>query len=340
MSNSAHHDLATSGRTWASGRSWLRDNMSRFISLASIVLLVIIFTVMNPNFLGAANVRNLLTDISPLLVMSCGVALVLLLGSIDLSMGSIASCSAVMLTLTFTCAGWWSYALIFLFGVFAGFLNGILHAKLKVPSFIATLSTQSIWQSAAFLLSGGQPLTLIPKNWGYVNWVRAKSIGPIPLGPIPPLFLIGLVLMIVYYVYQSRTETGKTMMALGANERAARLIGLGINRAKIVAFTFSGIGAAVAGMIFAVKLKSGIPTVGEQYNLIAIASAALGGVALTGGRGHIILVILGVGLITVIQNGMNVIAVDGFWQQIVFGLLVLAAIYMNSDRRRRDLVVK
>jgi ribose/xylose/arabinose/galactoside ABC-type transport system permease subunit len=245
-----------------------------------------------------------------------------------------------MITLLFSHLGWGAFVAVFLFGVFAGFLNGVLHAKLKVPSFIATLSTQSIWQSAAYIISGGQPLTLVPKNWGYVNWVRAKSLGPLSLGPIPPLFLIALAVMIIYHVYQSRTETGKTMMALGANERAARLIGLGIDRAKIVAFTLSGIGAAVAGIFFAAKLKSGIPTVGEQYNLIAIASAALGGVALTGGKGHILMVILGVGLITVIQNGMNVIAVDGFWQQIVFGLLVLAAIYMNSDRRRRDLVVK
>ncbi len=146
--------------------------------------------------------------------------------------------------------------------------------------------------------------------------------------------------MLLYHLYQSRTATGKTMMALGANERAARLIGLNINKAKIMAFMFSGLGAAISGMFFAVKLKSGIPTVGEQYNLIAIASDALGGVALTGGRGYLPMVILGVGLITVIQNGMNVIAVDGFWQQIVFGLLVLLAIYMNSDRARRDLVVK
>ncbi len=335
MSDSAHNDIATSGRMWASERSWLRDNISRFISLASIAALLVLFTALNPNFLGATNIRNLLTDLSPLLAMSCGVALVLLLGSVDLSMGSIASCSAVMLTLLFTHVGAWAYVIVFLFGVFAGLLNGVLHAKLKVPSFIATLSTQSIWQSAAYILSGGMPLTLFPKNWRFVNWVRNYNIGP-----VPPLFIIALLVLVVYHIYQSRTETGKTMMALGANERAARLIGLGIDKAKIIAFMFSGIGAALAGIFFAVKLKSGIPTVGEQYNLIAIASAALGGVALTGGKGYMPMVLLGVGLITVIQNGMNVIAVDGFWQQIVFGLLVLAAIYMNSDRRRHDLIVK
>ncbi len=312
----------------------LGQNISRYISFASIVILILLFSSYNANFLSAYNINNILTDISPLLVMSCGVALVLLLGSIDLSMGSIASCSAVMLTLLFGRVGASAYAVVIVFGLCAGFLNGLLHAKLKVPSFIATLSTQSIWQSAAYLLSGGMPLTLYPKNWHYVNWVKIR------FGPLPIMFIIAFLFMILYHLVQSRTETGKTMMALGSNERAARLIGLNINAAKILAFTMSGLGAALAGIFFAVKLKSGIPTVGEQYNLIAIASAALGGVALTGGRGYVPMTILGVGLITVIQNGMNVIAVDGFWQQIVFGMLVLAAIYMNSDRSRRDLVVK
>lgn len=309
-------------------------NFSRYVSCASIVILIVVFSLYNANFLSAYNVGNILTDISPLLVMSCGVALVLLLGSIDLSMGAIASCSAVMLTLLFSHIGAWAYAVVVAFGVFAGILNGVLHAKLKVPSFIATLSTQSIWQSAAYILSGGMPLTLFPKNWGYVNWVKLR------VGPLPLMFLIAFGFMLLYHLIQSRTETGKTMMALGANERAARLIGLDITLAKIVAFMLSGLGAGLSGIFFAVKLKSGIPTVGEQYNLIAIASAALGGVALTGGRGYVPMVILGVGLITVIQNGMTIIAVDGFWQQIVFGILVLAAIYMNSDRSRRDLVVK
>lgn len=310
------------------------QNLSRYVSCASLVILVLVFTAYNRNFLSAYNINNILTDISPLLVMASGVALVLLLGSIDLSMGAIASCSAVMLTLLFSKVGVYAYPIVVAYGIFAGVLNGVLHSKLKIPSFIATLSTQSIWQSAAYILSGGMPLTLFPKNWKYVNWVKIR------LGPLPLMFLAAFAVMLLYHLYQSRTKTGKTMMMLGANERASRLIGLDITRAKIMAFTLSGLGAALGGIFFAVKLKSGIPTVGEQYNLIAIASAALGGVALTGGRGFVPMTILGVGLITVIQNGMNVVAVDGFWQQIVFGMLVLAAIYMNSDRNRRDLVVK
>lgn len=311
-----------------------RQNLSKYVSLTSIILLIILFMSINPNFGSSYNIKNILTDISPLLVMSCGVAFALFLGSIDLSIGSIASCSAVMITLLFQKIGPFAYVVVIAFGVFAGLLNGILHTKLKIPSFIATLSTQSIWQSAAYILSGGMPLTLVPKTWKYVNWVK------ISFWVVPLIFLVALVFMIGCFIVQSRLIVGKTMLALGANEKAARLIGLNINRAKIVAFLISGVGAALGGIFFAVKLKSGIPTVGEQYTLMAIASAVLGGVALTGGKGSIPMTILGVGLITIIQNGMNVIAVGGFWQQIVFGILVLAAIYLNSDRGRKDLIVK
>ncbi len=311
-----------------------RNDLTKYSSLISIVILIAVFFSINPNFGGIVNIKNILMDISPLLVMSCGVAFTLMLGSIDLSTGSIASCSAVMLTVLLTKIGPPAYAVVVIYGILAGLLNGLLHTVLKVPSFIATLSTQCIWQSAAFILSGGMPLAMLPVNWPYVDWAK------ISIGPVPVMFLLALAVMLVYFILQSRTTLGKTILALGANERAARLIGLKINKAKVIGFLLSGLGAALGGIFFAAKLKSGIPTVGEQYTLMAIASAVLGGVALTGGKGSIPMTLIGVCLITIIQNGMNVIAVNGLWQQIVFGALVLCAIYLNSDRVRKDLVVK
>lgn len=311
-----------------------KENFSKVLSFISLIALVIFFSAANPNFVSTYNIKNILTDISPLLLMSCGVAFVLFLGSIDLSIGSIASCSAVMLTFLLERTGPVAYAIVVLFGIFAGFLNGFLHTRLKVPSFIATLSTQSIWQSAAYLISGGMPMTMIPKVWPYVSW------GKISIGFMPLMCIAAVALMLVYYLFQRKMVLGRTMLALGSNEKAARLIGLDVAKAKLVAFVFSGLSASLGGIFFAVKLKSGIPTVGGQYTLMAIASAVLGGVLLTGGKGNALLTILGVGLITVIQNGMNVIAVDGFWQQIVFGLLVIIAIFMNTDKNRRNLIVK
>lgn len=311
-----------------------KENFNKIFSVASLIILMVFFTVVNSSFFSAYNIKNILTDMSPLLLMACGVSFILFLGSIDLSIGSIASCAAVMLTFLLDKIGPMAYVVVILYGLAAGLLNGILHTKLKVPSFIATLSTQSIWQSAAYLISGGMPMVMVPAVWPYINWAKAG------IGFVPLLFLAAVVVLLACYVLQKKMALGRTMLALGTNERAARLIGLEVVKAKIVAFTISGLTAALGGIFFAVKLKSGIPTVGEQYTLMAIASSVLGGIMLTGGKGNVLLTILGVGLITVIQNGMNVIAVDGFWQKIVFGLLVIIAIFMNTDKSRRNLVVK
>lgn len=311
-----------------------RANLIKYLSLASIILAVMFFTLTNSNFISPYNTQSILTSMSPLLVMACGVAFALFLGSIDLSIGSVASCACVMLILLLPNFGATAYVLVILFGIFAGLLNGFLHAKLKIPSFIATLCTQSIWQSAAYVLSGGKPLSLLPKSWSYVNW------GGINIFMFPLIFLLALAFVLCCYVIQTRSIIGKTMTTMGANQRAARLAGLNIEKAKIMAFLISGLGAALGGIFFAVLLKSGIPTVGQPYTLMAIAAATLGGILQTGGKGNVIMAILGAGLIIVIQNGMQVIAVDNFWQQIIFGLLVLSAIYVNTDKSRKYLVVK
>ncbi len=311
-----------------------KNDISTILTVVSLILIIIIFTSINSRFLSLYNIKNILLDCAPLLLMTIGVACVLFLGSIDLSNGAVASCSAVMLTLWLPKFGAIAFVYVFFYGAIAGLINGILHTKLKVPSFIATLCTQSIWQSIALLIAGGQPLSMTPDVWPLLKW------GKFSIGPIPLMFIISIFFMLLYALIQFKTPTGRTMLAIGCNERAARLIGLRISLSKITAFTLSGIGAGLAGIFFAVKLKSGIPTVGEQYNLMSIAAAVLSGVLLTGGKGNILLAFVGVALITSIQNGMNVIAVDGFWQKIVFGLIVVVAIFINSDRKNFKLIVK
>ena len=191
-----------------------KENFNKIFSVASLVILIIFFTIMNQSFIGVYNIKNILTDMSPLLLMACGVSFVLFLGSIDLSMGSIASCAAVMLTFLLERMGPLAYVVAILYGLAAGFLSGMLHTKLKVPSFIATLSTQSIWQSAAYLISGGMPMVMIPAVWPYVDWAK------ISIGFLPLLFLVAAAVLAVCYVIQKKMVVGRTMLALGTNERA------------------------------------------------------------------------------------------------------------------------
>ncbi len=310
------------------------ENVNKYLSGVSIIVLVILFTAMNPAFLGAINVKNILVDISPLLAMASGVACVLLLGSIDLSIGSICSCAVVMLTVLLQKIGIWAYPVVVVYGIIAGLINGIIFTKVKIPAFIVTLSTMSIWQSCAYIISGGMPLAMPSKIWGLVNWTK------VAVGFIPLIFVLAVIIMCLFGFFQHRFVLGRGMIAVGANEKATRLMGLNVPRIKVMAFTLSGLGAAIGGIFFAAKLKSGIPTVGEPYQMMAIAAAVLSGISLSGGKGNIYTAILGVLLITLIQNGMNVIQVDGFWQQIVFGILIIFAISINTDRSIRGFVVK
>lgn len=312
-----------------------RETMIKLFSLVSVIVISCVFCAMSPAFLGRRNLLNILKDLSPVLMLACGEAFVLMLGSIDLSTGCIASCAAVMLTVLLGKIGPAAYLVVLGYGVFAGVFNGLAHTYLQIPSFIATLSTQAIWQSCAYLLSGGQPLAMLPDIWPYVNWGKISFFECVPL-----LFVVAFLVLLIYTVISKYTGIGKTIFAVGSNERATWLMGQNVRLAKMLACLLSGLGAAIAGIFFAVKLKSGIPTVGVQYNMLGIAAAVLGGVQMTGGRGSVFMTLLGALLITIIQNGMNVIGVDGLWQQIIFGALMLAAIFMNSDKDHKGLVVK
>lgn len=309
-------------------------NIMDYISILSIIILVIVFTLVNKNFLNETNIRNILTDIGPLLVVGCGVTFVLLIGSIDLSIGSICSCGAVIMALTLPVIGNWAYVASLLYGVLAGLINGVLYTKVKVPSFIATLGAMSVWQSAAYLLSKGAPLQITPKQWGYIGWAKIKfGVFSMPL-------ILALVVTLIFYIVQKRTKLGKFIYAIGANERAARLAGVNVEMTKIGAFTICGMLSALAGIFLSAKLRSGIPTVGDPFTLLAVAAVALGGTSLSGGKGGVLGTILGVALVTVIQNGMNVVGVNAFWQQIVFGLIVIFAVYLTVDRKGRNIIMK
>lgn len=320
-----------------------RDNLIKYFSFSTIVILCIFFYFMEPKFLGPLNLKNLFSDSAPLMIMAAGMTSVLLFGSIDLSMGSVCSVSNVLTILIINQFGesLGSPALsavialvcVSLFGAFAGFLLGGIHVKLKVPSFIASLGFMSLWQSVAFLITP-RPESIAKAFRSSTEWFRI-SFGVIGL----PLIL-ALVWIAVIYIMQSRTTMGKATYAIGGNERASRVAGISVDRTKILVFVLNGVCAALGGFFLAAKLRSSAPTVGEPFTLLIVASVALGGTSLSGGRGGVLGTVLGVFTVSVIQNGMNFIGVDAYWQNIVFGIFVLLAVAISVDRSTRGLVVK
>ncbi len=310
-------------------------SLANFIGLFALIILVVVISIINNRFLLPQNITDMLVSLSTLLVLGCGMTFVLLTGSIDLSIGAIYSASSVTLTLMLQAGlGPVSFFIAALLGLGAGFLNGVLFTKLRIPSFITTLGTMNIWSCFALLVSGAVPLQIKPDNYPMIEFAK------IQMGIIPLMFVMALVVLAVTYIIQSRTKFGRFTFAVGANERATRLAGVDVDKVKILTMVTSGLCAALGGMMITAKLKSGIPTVGDAVTLQVIAACALGGTALSGGKGNILYALLGCAIVVVINNGMNMVGVDMTMQQVVFGSLVIAAVCLTADRKHKDQIIK
>lgn len=299
-----------------------------------LIALVAVFTGINPRFVGAISLSNLFTAAAPLLCLSLGATFVIVTGSIDLSVGAVVSASCVIYGLTFPELGNWSILAAVIFGFVAGSVNGILFTWLKIPSFIVTLAASALWKSTALILVGGGAKGIPMQLWKGLRWTDVS------LGVVPVLFLISLVIFGLYLFVQSKTALGRAIFAVGASERAARMFGLRVNSTKVWAFVLSGVGSALAGAFYSIELKTSLATIGDPVTLLAIAAVVIGGTPLTGGRGSVLRTLLGALLVVIIQNGLNTVAVDPYWQQIVFGAFTIFAVYLNSEKGRRNLIIK
>ena len=307
-----------------SGRSaWLRDNITKYFSFSAIIILLVALSLTQDNFLGTSNLKNLLRDTAPLMIMSAGMTMVLLFGSIDLSMGAVCSVSNVTyihLMLAFQdsfsnpfLTSLAAMAVSLAFGLASGLALGIIHVKLKVPSFIASLGFMSLWQSVALLIT--QNPESVPKAlWGTVEWYK------IAFGVVGLPLIVAIAIILFIHCVTRYTPSGRTIFAIGGNERTARVAGMGVDRTKILVFAINGVLAALAG--------------------IFLAACALGGTSLAGGKGSELGTILGVFTVAIIENGMNFIGVNAYYQNIVFGIFVLAAIALTVDRSIRGQIVK
>lgn len=328
----------------------LRDNIMRYFSFSAIIVLVVALSVSQPNFLGPMNLTNLLRDTAPLMIMAAGMTLVLTFGSIDLSMGAVCSVSNVTyvhLLLYFNESnpaiaespalamqmGILAMLVSLGFGMVSGLLLGFIHVKLKVPSFIASLGFMSVWQSVALLITQN-PESIKKVLWPAIEWYKV-SFGVLGL----PL-LIALGIIVLCFCLCRFTSFGKTIFAIGGNERATRVAGMNVDRTKILVFALNGILAALAGVFLAANLKSSAPTIGDPFTLKIVAACALGGTSLAGGKGSELGTILGVFTVTLIDVGMSFIGVDAYSQNIVFGAFVLIAIAITVDRRTKGQIVK
>lgn len=317
------------------------SNLARFQSLIALFLMCLVLTLLTDNFLTADNFWNVLRQISVNVCISVGMTLVILTAGIDLSVGSIlAFCGAVTagllknginipslnLFIGFTVLG------AVVAGLFAGgamgLVNGLAVTRFKVPSFVATLAMLTMARGFTMLWTQGHPITGLGETFGFLGtgWL---------LGIPMPVWISGIV-VIAAIVLTGKTRFGRYIYAIGGNESAARLSGIPITKIKTWVYMLAGMLAAVGGVLVTARLDSAQPNAGISYELDAIAAVVIGGTSLSGGRGTIMGTVLGAMIIGVLNNGLVLLNVSPFWQQVIKGVVILLAVIIDKSSRKEN----
>lgn len=283
---------------------------------------------MSPNFLTIDNILNVLRQVSINGLIAFGMTFVILTGGIDLSVGSIFALSSA-LSAGMMVGGMDPILAVLcgvLLGAMMGTVNGLAITKGKVAPFIATLATMTVYRGLTLVYTEGKPIT------GLSDAVSFQMIGKGYFFGIPFPIIIMLVSFAILLVVLQNTTFGRGIYAIGGNEEASRLSGLKVDGIKIGVYTISGAMAALAGIILTSRLNSAQPTAGTSYELDAIAAVVLGGTSLAGGRGRIVGTLIGVLIIGVLNNGLNLLGVSSFYQQVVKGGVILLAVLLDRKK--------
>ncbi|MFI1070724.1 substrate-binding domain-containing protein [Streptomyces puniciscabiei] len=297
-------------------------------ALTALIVLVIALSALSGDFLTTDNLLNIGVQAAVTAVLAFGVTFVIVSAGIDLSVGSVAALSATVLAWSATRHGV-PVAVAVLFavatGVVAGLVNGFLIAYGKLPPFIATLALLSVGRGLALVISQGSPIAF-PASVSHLG----DTLG----GWLPVPVLVMAVMGLIAALVLGRTYIGRSMYAIGGNEEAARLSGLRVQRQKLAIYALSGVFAAVAGVVLAARLSSAQPQAADGYELDAIAAVVIGGASLAGGTGKASGTLIGALILAVLRNGLNLLNVSAFWQQVVIGVVIALAVLLDTVRRR------
>ena len=308
----------------------LRFGVRDLGTLFGLLILVIVFSSLTPVFLTERNLVNILQQSSINACVAIGMTLVIISGGIDLSVGPVAAFAAV-LSATLLVAGYPIVLCILaalLVGVACGTLNGTLIAYFGLQPFIVTLGTLSIFRSLALLFTGGNPVLGVPAGF------RTLFASEIWIFPVP--VVIVAVLGVVASVLLAKTPIGEYILSVGGNEEAARISGVPIARTKITAYVISSVLASLAAVILVARLGAAEPTLGNLWELEAIAAAAIGGASLMGGKGSIVGTILGAIVLGAMRNGLTLLNVQAFYQLLATGIIIIVAMLIDRLTRGKE----
>jgi len=299
-----------------------------FYAFLGVFILSFVLSIISPHFLTMSNILNVLRQVSIIAIISIGMTLVIILGGIDLSVGSTLAFSSMCMAVLMKNGVNVYFAIIA--GIVIGALLGLFSSYLitgwiQAPAFISTLSTMSISRGLTLIISGGAPIFGLPEEFGFFGGGYLFNI-PIPI-------IIMILAYIVSHIYLMYSIEGTYIFAVGGNPEAARLSGINVKKMTFKVYVISGITAAIAGVILSSRLLSIEPLAGLSYELDAIASAVIGGANLMGGEGSLIGTFMGALIMGILRNGLNLLNVSTFWQQVVVGFVIIATVAIGTIRK-------
>ena len=320
---------AASAGFGASAKLFIKENLGIIIAFLVLCIFLSVYPATSDSFFTRQNIFNVLRQISTNLFLACGMTMVIILGGIDLSVGSIIALSGcvsagcvVRYGLPLPVALLAGLAI----GLIVGMFNGFVISRTTIPAFIVTLATMNVAKGLAYVYTGGSPVRVMTEEW--------RFIGAGYIGMVPTPVVILIIVLFVTAIIMNRTKMGRHLYAVGGNPQAAKFSGVKVAKVKFFVHAFSGLMAGLAGIVLASRMYSGQPTAGEGAEMDAIAAVVVGGTSMSGGSGKIGGTIIGGLIIGVLNNGLNLLNVNSFWQYVVKGIVILLAVFIDYVRNK------
>lgn len=296
--------------------------------LWSLLVLVVLLSICSNLFLTAGNIINVVRQVVITAVLGIGVTFVIIGGGIDLSIGAVLAFSGAISAsvMVKTNSVFLSIVIGLLVGAVIGLVQGLIITKGKVAPFAITLGGMSVFRGLTLVYLNGIPITGMPKDY--------RFLGAGDLGPVPAPIVCAAVVFIICLILLNKTRLGRYIYAMGSNEQATRLTGINVDFFRTITYVISGTCAALAGIIMTGRINSAHPQAGSGYELIAIAGVVIGGTSINGGEGKLYGTIIGAMIIGIIQNGLNLLSVSAFWQDVAVGIVIVIAVLIDRFRTK------
>lgn len=309
------------------GNSFINSLKKSNMTAMAVILIVMIIgaSIISPYFLDYYNIQSVLRDLAFIGMIGIAQSLLLLVGELDLSVGKIACLSGILAGILMVKVGtnpWLSLIIGLVLGLVFGFINGLIITKLRLNSMVATIGMQGVYGGINLVITKGKAVTGIP--------VAIQGLGKKSIGPIPIPFVICIVVLILVLFMVKKTKTGRYIYAIGNSKEAAKILGIKVDKIRLMIYSLVGLISSLAGLLYVCRLGSAQTAIGEDWPMNSIAASVIGGVSLTGGVGNPAGALIGATVITIIQNIIVLFGVNSYWQSAVSGIVVVLAISFSS----------